>query len=369
MEFFKRADIVFYTLILRESDRESLKNDDVLRDFLEEKICLLLNLPREHEYFLQYALSQDCTAYHCVLLDKEKLKPYAKNANVYLTHPCFLCAGFLEKSAQYQFFLIFDTFAEWTLVGFRGENIVFLQALEPTEILLKLEELRQDYGDYSLSLWCLKEQNNALLDAICTKFQARVVNEELRGLESLGDYNFNPLPKSVSFWKSEVGRIAQSSLLGLVAASLVWAVMSVLNVRLDGEIELLKERKQELRQEIARKQENVTSAQKERIALQEKLESLELQHTTNASFLQNFTPESTLPIAFLRMLNPYLEEHNVKIAYFGMQERDLHLLFIGEGVLKVLESLENRSLGKIEGLEYYDDFVWVRILPNVEVIG
>ena len=54
MRFFSNQAMVFYPLFLKEYDKENI------HDFLEDKICKILNLRRDCEYFLHYFYDKDC---------------------------------------------------------------------------------------------------------------------------------------------------------------------------------------------------------------------------------------------------------------------------------------------------------------------
>ncbi|MCI5968363.1 hypothetical protein [Helicobacter sp.] len=141
MKCFKSDCIIFYTLFLDEKEMQNQINNENLCDFLEAKICLVLNLPREQEYFLRYSLSDSGNAYHCVLLDKEVLASYVSNATEYLSHPCFLCAQFVKEG----YALIKDWNLNWVFVGFKEQNIVDFYTLENLDkVCEKLELLGLD---------------------------------------------------------------------------------------------------------------------------------------------------------------------------------------------------------------------------------
>ena len=60
MRFFSNQAMVFYPLFLKEYDKENI------HDFLEDKVCKILNLRRDCEYFLRYFYDKDC--FYCLLI-------------------------------------------------------------------------------------------------------------------------------------------------------------------------------------------------------------------------------------------------------------------------------------------------------------
>ncbi len=327
-------------------------NSENLHDFLEEKICMVLNLPTEREYFLRFVLSKHTNAYHCVLLDKEILADYVKDATEYLTHPCFLC------EIQNGYVLIKDWNLNWILVGFNEQNIVDFYALE------SLENTIERLKDLNLNMFWLWEVESAtltekeLLKKLESKFTIHYITQSLENIELLESCNFNPLEKSQPFLKTHLGVACKFLVAGVALGAVLWIILAFIGLLNQRKNAGLTAQIHTLQNELETLSKNRTQAQNTLINLQEKLENLQTIYKTNAESLKDFEKEDFQIAQLIFVLNPYLEKLNVKIAYFGLEKKSFSLLLLGENALKILEAIEKESLGKVEEMAIYGAFVW-----------
>lgn len=343
---------MFYTLFLSNEEMQNQANSENLHDFLEAKICVVLNLPKEREYFLRYALSDSGSAYHCVLLDKEALRECVSSAEEFLSHPCFLCAQFVREG----YVLIKDWNLNWVFVGFKGQNIVDFYALENLgEAHEKLELLNLNtfwlWEVGEIALW-----EREILKNMESKFHLHYVSPE--NIELLESYNFNPLEKSLPFLKTRIGGVSKSLALGVVLGIVLWIALVLTGLLKQRENKNLELQISVLQSELEMLGKSRTQTQNELIDLQEKLESLQSIYSSNAESLKSFGEADFEVAQFVRTLNPYLEKFNVKIAYFGVEQENFALLLLGTNALKVLEIIEKESLGEIQTMGVYGKFVW-----------
>ncbi|MBX7491140.1 copper transporter [Helicobacter turcicus] len=360
MKCFKSDCIIFYTLFLSDKEMQDQANSENLRDFLEAKICVVLNLPKEHEYFLHYTLSDSGTAYHCVLLDKETLKDYTSSAEEFLSHPCFLCAQFVREG----YVLIKDGNLNWVFVGFKEQNIVDFYALENLgEVRKKLETL----GLNAFWLWEVGDltcHEREILKDMESKFSRHHIAQTLENMELLESYNFNPLEKSLPFLQTRTGGAFKCLVAGVALGIALGAVFILVGLLKQRENTGLQLQISTLQSELERLSENRTQAQNELIGLQEKLESLWSVYHSNAESLKDFGEADFQVAQLILTLNPHLEKFNVKIAYFGVEQESFALLLFGVNALKVLEAVEKESLGEIQTMGAYGEFVWSAIKGN-----
>lgn len=370
MESFQNKEIIFYTLILNEKEIQKIQESpEILEDFLEDKVCSLLNLPRQSEYFSRFS-TQDSKTYHCLLLDKGALKNYVQDAQTYLSHPCFLCAQFLRNlsEGESQAFLVLDSYQEWTLICFVESEIVFLQGVKDLKsVEEKLESLLLTYKNLQLTFWLTRDfPQKESLEILQAQFNAQILSHSLKEVERLDSFNFNPLEKSPPFSQQRIGKVLKFLALGVFFGIGIFLVLLVLIGLENREIQSLQSQISQQQAKIHHQNQNHTQSQKQAKILQEKLESLQSHYDKNAQFLQNTLPNSLQLIPFLDALNPLLEQRNVKIAYFGLEEKTLlNLLLRGENALQVLEDLERAKLGNVLNLKKYQDFYWVQIALRI----
>lgn len=373
LKTFRASAIRFYTLILKDAELEEISSyGESLGDFLEYRVCTILNLPKDREYFLCYAPSQSFTAYHCILIDKESLKDYVKSAESYLSHPCFFCTQFLHAGLEYQCFLVLDEFLEFTYVLYHKGEIIAVQYLGRDFNLEALEPLTQEYGITEIYFWEAQETKAnvlATLERVKQKFTLHSITRHLESVELVESYNFNPLEKTIPFLCRRSGIALKMFGVGISIGALLWVIMTAImflqgreNLDLQGRVSALKLELDTLAQ-------NRTNTQKEMFAMQEKLESLTTIHQNNAALLKDSAHLNPQPATWIDTLSPYLEKHRVKIVYFALDNDVLSLLLLGGNSLKILELLEKESLGLIQAMETYGVFTWVEILNLKESYG
>lgn len=368
MKSFENKEIVFYTLIFKEQEQQNIQESpEIIEDFLEDKLCSLLNLPRTCEYFLRFWHAQDSKAYHCLLLNKDALKGYVSNAETYLSHPCFLCAQFLQPdNLQSQTFLVLDSYAQWTLINYHQGEITLLQPIKNLEIAReKIETLRQKAINFSLTLWIIPPTNptqSQEIEVLQSHFDARILSCKLEEIAPLDSFNFNPLEKTLPLGKQQVGKALKFGTLGACIGIGIWLVLWILNLLESKEINELQTHIKEQNIKIQYQKQNYTESQKQILHLQEKLESLQALHNQNAQFLKNIMPNATHLVPFFSTINPLLQQYNVKIAYLGLRDKDLVcLLFRGKNALQILEELEKLHWGDVQSLESYQGFYWITL--------
>lgn len=368
MKSFENKEIVFYTLILTEQEQQSIQESpEIIEDFLEDKLCSLLNLPRTCEYFLRFWHTQDSKAYHCLLLNKDTLKGYVSDAESYLSHPCFLCAQFLQQgNPQSQAFLVLDSYAQWTLIHYYQGEIIFLQPMKNLETAReKLETLRQKATNFSLTLWIIPPINptqSQAIEAFQSQFDARILSYKLEGVAPLDSFNFNPLEKTLPLGKQQIGKALKFGALGACISIGIWLVLWILNLLENREINNLQAHIREQNIKIQYQKQNYTESQKQILHLQEKLESLQSLHNQNAQFLKNIMPNATRLVPFFSTINPLLQQYNVKIAYLGLRDKGLVCLLLkGKNTLQILEELEKLHWGDVQSLESYQGFYWITL--------
>lgn len=351
MKCFKSDSIVFYTLFLSAQERE-IQTRESLRDFLEAKICLVLNLPKDREYILRYVLSSTGDAYHCVLLDKEALVGYVSSAQEFLSHPCFLCARYVKNG----YALIKDAYLSWVFVGFEGGNIIEFYAAENLATMHKKLESCREFWLWEIGKITQEEQ------AILADFQIDVIQKNLEDVELLEDDNFNPLERPLSLQHTKKALLSLVAGVGVGFALWVgYGFTYVLEQRKNTNVELQIGRLQE---ELATLSQSRTQAQNALLDLQERLKALQAIYALNAESLKPFGVMDFQAVQFLYALRGYLENFNVKVAYFGVEEERVAFLLRGAHALKVLEAVEKNTLGSIEIMGSYGEFVWCVVKGN-----
>lgn len=362
MECFKNKEIIFYTLILNEKENQKIQESpEVLEDFLEDKICSLLNLPHTCEYFLRFSNPKDSNTYHCLLLNKDSLRSYVCNAETFLSHPSLLCAQFLQDNQESQTFLVLDSYNQWTLVHYENAKITSLQAIKSLEMAReKIEHFKQKDKDFLLTLWILGENNTKETQEIQAQFGAQMLSCNLNTIQLLESLNFNPLEKTLPLSKQKIGKALKLGALGVFIGFGVCLALWILSLLTNQEIANLQSQIHEQHLRINQQNQNYTESQKQILLLQEKLDSLQTLYANNAQFLKSAIPNTAQLTPFFNIMNPILEQQNVKIAYLGL-EKDLYsLLLMGKNTLQVLETLEKAHLGEIQSLEKYQDFYWIQ---------
>ncbi|MDD6055749.1 MAG: hypothetical protein SOW25_06995 [Helicobacter sp.] len=339
---------IFYPLRLKSLE---IPQDKEIRDFLEEKCCTLLNLDKKEEYFLHYCFVD--STYYCLLCPKNALKQYVKSSKDYASHYCFLCASLAKDSKEEQYFLMLDSFKIWCVVGYKNGS------------LLKLEW----FLDFNKMLESLREKRDFILlkTPFLTQDDFKNLNEfsyktiELDKLQCDEKYNFNPLEKELSLWSSTLGKLIKSFLLGVVLGGILFFILFVLNATKDREIQNLRELKESKINEIKNREKSLSDSELNAIALSEKLENLKAQFSTNAEILKS-TNTSFYGLEFFQKYQQFLEENNIKIAYFYADSSEVHLLLFGKNSLEFLSILE--QVYKINNFKKYNDFFWIEILTS-----
>lgn len=363
MECFKNKEIIFYTLILNEKENQKIQeSSEVLEDFLEDKICSLLNLPHTCEYFLHFSNPKDSNTYHCLLLNKDSLRSYVSNAETFLSHPSLLCAQFLQDNQESQTFLVLDSYDQWTLIHYENAKITYLQPIKSFEMAReKIEHFKQKDKDFLLTLWILGK-NDAIkeIQEIQAQFGAQMLSCNLNTIQLLESLNFNPLEKTLPLSKQKIGKALKFCVLGVFVGFGVCLTLWILSLLTNQEIANLQSKIHEQHLRINQQNQNYTESQKQILLLQEKLDSLQMLYAKNAQFLKSAIPNTAQLTPFFNIMNPILEQQNVKIAYLGL-EKDLYsLLLMGKNTLQVLEEVEKTHLGEIQNLEKYQDFYWIQ---------
>lgn len=373
MKTFHASAIRFYTLILNDAELEEISaHQESLADFLEYRVCTILNLPKDKEYFLCYAPSQRLTAYHCILIDKESLKGYVQNAEVYLSHPCFFCTQFLDAGLEYQCFLVLDEFLEFTCVLYHKGEIIAMQFLGRDCNLEALESLAKEHSITEIYFWEAQDIKGSVataLERVKQKFTLHFITRHLESVELVESYNFNPLEKTTPFLRQRSGIALKMFGTGIAISVLLWVIMIGIAFLQGRENLTLQERVNALKLELDTLAQNRTNAQNEILSLQDKLETLKATHQNNTALLQDSARLNLQPATWIDRLNPHLEKHRVKIVYFAFDDDVLSLLLIGRDSIKILEILEKESLGLIQAMETYGAFTWVEILHLKESYG
>lgn len=411
MRFFPSKAIVFYPLFAREYDAENL------HDFLEDKVCKILNLRRDCEYFLRYFHEESSGYFYCLLLNKEILREEARDFAEFLTHPAFLAQQFLAKERQFFLIAYFYEGLEITLVGYFGGQIVFLQSFKSAqEALEKSQEMQQRYHEAGFCFWDMRgwnleqnqgenqgrnrEQNqtqnlkvngewnqeingvrNQALNGAQNQGQNQawnpqnheefalqesgitweILNPKLEDLSLEESWNFNPLEKAIPLWRQNVGKILLCGAAGVVCGALYPLVLWVL-VFLEGKTHgALNQQIEAQNKALQAQMQSYTAAQKEGVALQEKYQNLERTFSENEKFLQKFLHANPKIMQFFDTIHPLLESQQVKIAYFHAQKGVFEILFAGANAVAFLEILGQEGLADLESLEEVGGFYFVRI--------
>ncbi len=370
MESFENKEIIFYTLILNEEESQKIQEfPEILEDFLEDKICSLLNLLRDCEYFLRF-YTQDSKTYHCLLLNKNSLKNYVKNAESYLSHPCFLCAQFLQedRDLELQAFLVLDSYAQWTLIGYQKGEIVFLQPIKDLKMAEdKIKILSQKARNFYLSFWVIHPNSPMQkIKVLQSQFNAQILHYSLKEVNLLDSFNFNPLEKTLPLRERTIGKMLRFAVFGALVGIGIWIVLLIFHLLESREIHRLQSQIESQKTKLHHQKQSYTQSQKEALFLQEKLESLQSHYNRNAQFLKDSMPNTIQLTHIFRLVNPFLQQYHVKIAYFGLDEKGLlNLLLRGEKTLQVLEGLEKSKLGNVQNLKKYQDFYWIQIALGI----
>lgn len=351
LESFCVDSLIFYPLHLQT---EEIPNNLYLDDFLEEKICILLNLSKEHEYFLRFYRSNQI--YYCFLLSKEQLKPFVTSQDSYLSHPCFLGLQCVESSAVLQYILIYDNFKQWVLVGYEKGQIIDFYTFKDFENLHK--KLESFGANFQCFLWQI-ETIPSLDSALLKPFVCGTIHKSLEQLEKIEIYNFNPLEKTTPFWQQHSGMLTKYFLYGALCGILCLGIMACFNYLNTKKLQHLKQQLHTLKDMQIMRENNLSKEQSKVLVLEKNLQELQALHTHNSSLLHKSLKNSLDGFDYFTTLSANLTDNTVKIAYFGAKNNILELLIIGKDSLKFIETLEQKMALEVEHLEHYDGFFWI----------
>ncbi|MCI7047447.1 hypothetical protein [Helicobacter sp.] len=352
MRFFSNQAMVFYPLFLKEYDKENI------HDFLEDKICKILNLRRDCEYFLRYFYDKDC--FYCLLINKEILLQGIKDFREFLTHPAFLAYRLVNQEQQFILMLHFCEKLEITLVGYFKGQITFLQSFnELQDSLEKSQEIFHNYPNANFYFWDTQGQTQE--ESLGNLIKWAVLNPKLEDLTLEESWNFNPLEKPIPFWKQKMGITLLSGAAGVICGLLYPLFLSLLIFLENKNHENLKAQIENQNKALQTQMQNYTMLQKESVALQEKYETLKQSFKDNEQFLQKFLHTNPRITQFFDKINPLLELQKIKIAYFNSKQDIFEILFVGANVIEFLELLEQNHLAHLESLEEIEGFYFVRI--------
>ena len=354
IRFFSGKEIVFYFLPTKECDRENLE------DFLEEKICKILNLKMDCEYFLRYFEIQN--NFYCLLLNKEALQGYTQDSEDFLTHPVFFTSQMLNANKEYQFFIVENTFCstEFMLVGYFKDKMIYLQQFNALEdAMARMMEFSQNYPNAAFYFWSLDKSNEKEFQKYSSKIE--ILEQSWESLTLEEQFNFNPIQKEIPLRKQRVGKLLSFMVVGgicgvfyplLLFAWALWEGENCKNLQ-----EQIKEQKDTQQLQV----QNYSALQKEILALEQKQQKLQEVFAQNEAFLQRFLPTSPRISSFFEQISSYLQIQDVKIAYFHANKNIFEFLLVGEGSAEFLRILEQEKLGKLEVIQAIDSFYFVRI--------
>ncbi|EES90238.1 hypothetical protein [Helicobacter canadensis] len=352
MQFFSNKAMVFYPLVIKEYDEENLY------DFLEDKICKILNLRRDCEYFLRYFYDKDC--FYCLLINKEVLLQDIKDSREFLTHPAFLAYGLVNQERQFILMLHFCEKLEITLVGYFRGQITFLQSFNDLQDSLeKSQEIFHNYPSANFYFWDTQGQTQE--ESLGALIKWEILSPKLEELTLEESWNFNPLEKPIPFWKQKIGIILLSGVAGVICGLLYPLFLSILVFFESKNHENLKAQIGNQNKTLQAQMQNYTMLQKESVALQEKYEILKQSFRDNEQFLQKFLHTHPRITQFFDKINPLLELQRIKIAYFYSKQDVFEILFVGANVMEFLEQLEKNHSVSLESLEEIGGFYFVRV--------
>ncbi len=363
MRFFPSKAIVFYPLLAREYDMENL------HDFLEGKVCKILNLKHDCEYFLRYFHDEQSGYFYCLLINKEVLIEGVRDCAEFLTHPAFLAWQFLRKKRQFFLMVYFCEGLEIVLVGYFQGQITFLQSFKNAqEAFKKSQEMHQSYLEASFCFWDMREWNQGQNQQNYEEFSLQesgidwqILSPKLEDLRLEESWNFNPLEKAIPLWRRNIGKILFCGVAGAVCGLLYPLILWVL-VLLEWQThETLKLQIEAQNKALQLQMQSYTAAQKEGVVLQEKYQNLEQTFSENQEFLQKFLHTNPKITQFFDTIHSFLKSQQVKIAYFHAQRDVFEILFAGANVIGFLEVLQQKNLVNLEALEEVGGFYFVRI--------
>ncbi|KPH50640.1 hypothetical protein HPU229336_01730 [Helicobacter pullorum] len=354
MRFFSGKEMVFYFLPAKECDRENLE------DFLEEKICKILNLKMDCEYFLRYFEIQN--NFYCLLLNKEVLQGYTQDFEDFLTHPVFFTSQMLNANKEYQFFIVENTFCgtEFMLIGYFKDKMIYLQQFNALEdAMARMMEFSQNYPNAAFYFWSLDKNNEKEFQKYSSKIE--ILEQSWESLTLEEQFNFNPIQKEIPLRKQRVSKLLSFMAVGgicgvfyplLLFAWALWEGENCKNLQ-----EQIKKQKDTQQLQV----QNYSALQKEILALEQKHQKLQEVFAQNEAFLQRFLLTSPRISSFFEQISSYLQIQDVKIAYFHANKNIFEFLLVGEGSAEFLRILEQEKLGKLEVIQAIDSFYFVRI--------
>lgn len=377
VSFFPAKEILFYTLRLDDEVNEELS----LRDLLEDKICRILNLPRDCEYQLIFNNVLGNRLYACCLINQRLLQKYSCKSQTCLTHPLFYTQSFIAnkdktqslnpKPKDWNFFLVGDCCFDFelNLVGYFKGEMIFLEALrEDCDWREKIIQIKEDFSeDFDLFVWAFDESSKEPMQALFTQLKELEIlcywYEVLQTdfLKTLNEkYNFMPKEVKPPLRQYFAVQALLACGLGIVLALGYLVSLGILSYRqktqnshLAREIQLLESQKQQYQQEQSQKQVELEN-------LKSTYHTLASEIAQNQKSLEAFLQEE-ISLLF-EQINQELVKENINVLFWHYQKERLALLLKGDRIKQWFEALDKDfPTNSLQVYQKINEYYWIEI--------
>ncbi|PZT48255.1 hypothetical protein B6S12_04825 [Helicobacter valdiviensis] len=329
VSYFPLSEIVFYSLEL-EVKQENLQ------DLLEEKICLILGLDRECEYFLSYCYVNQ--KYHCILINKDKLKNFNQKSS-FLTSPIFVLQALYAKEGLCGFIL--QDLKDLAFVWIENAKIIFYELLKQEEICDFIKMQNKDFKLYYFS--CNIEENEKILE-FKKELQKEITLIEncfkKEELEKKNVPNFIPKKDTINLFKNLSFRYLSifciSFLLFLIYPLYLW----FLGMTLEDKNQKIRQNLEELNLQLKLKNEKKSKEEKELLRAKEELQNLEKIYLQNKNYLSLINPQKKYFLPIFAEINTLLLQNNLKIVYLFYEDGQFYLLLFGGDFYSLFPQIE-----------------------------
>ncbi|CAM2897077.1 hypothetical protein [Helicobacter burdigaliensis] len=329
VNYFSLNEIIFYSLELEAKEED-------LQDLLEEKICLILGLNRECEYFLSYCYKDK--KYHCVLINKDELENDYKNTS-FLTSPIFVLQALYTQKGLSAFIL--EESEKLALLLVEDSKIIFYELLKLEEIYSIFKKQKEPFNLYYFSLD--KEYNEKILELQNTfnqeiKFIKNCFKKE--ELEKKNVPNFSPQKSKLEIFKKLYFRYFLLFFVSFLLCFMHPLYFLISNLILENKNQEISHNLQALNLELNLKNEKKSNEEKAILKVKEELQNLKQVYLKNKEYLSSINPQKTYFLSSFMEINGLFLEKNIKIAFLNYRNKKFSFLLFGEGFYSLFPQIE-----------------------------
>lgn len=308
MAYIRSCEMIFYTLQI-----EDCKEED-LRDFLEDKMCRILNLPRTCEYELLFNNALGKNTYSCLLIAKENIQKHITKKTTILSHNIFYAQQFVRENKlnDFTFFVLRNLEKTYDFVGFLKGEIISFQSIQKEEIQEKIIEAKEEFNK-EIKLFFYGEK---ALDGLEN-------TEFIEKLPPIASQNFAPLkqPFSRNFYYGLVACV-----FGIFFGCFSFVFSSFLAHKIQRENEMIASQIENLERENKNAIEAYKNNQRQWEILQEKQAQLEIANKTNKEILKS----KNKTLNTFKKLSEMLVRNDLKLFYLDYQKELIRAVVYGD---------------------------------------